>query len=132
MGSQLKKDMLRIVSYIFILISLFSCQRNVYDFERSEIVINNQPFEILTAYDIFDNFIVKKSNYSYNVFNQIKREFEHNAEYPFLFELIKKEIKPDTHLKEELELLKDIDFVQIVTSTFRKVTKKFHMAVFIQ
>ncbi|MFC2103555.1 DUF2268 domain-containing putative Zn-dependent protease [Bacteroidota bacterium] len=87
-------------------------------------MINNQEFEILTAYDIIDNFIAKKSSYLQDVFKQIENEFNHNAEYPFILETIKKEIKPDESLKEELELLKEIDFVQIVDSAFQTITKE--------
>lgn len=115
---------MRIISCIFILLTSISCHRSEYDFERSKLMINNQQFEILTAYKIFDNFIAKKSSYRQDVFNQIKNEFNHNAEYPFLFETIKKEIKPDANLKEELEILKDIDFKQIVDSAFRIITKE--------
>ncbi|MCK5330775.1 MAG: hypothetical protein KAK01_05155, partial [Candidatus Marinimicrobia bacterium] len=105
---------MKIISYILILIALFSCQRNKYDFERKKLIINNQQFEILTAYQIFDYYAEKKTSYLQNVFNKIENEFKHNSEYPFLLETIEKEIKPDENLQEELELLKDIDFKQIV------------------
>ena len=116
--------MMKILIYIVILSALFSCHRTEYDFERTQLIINNQQFEILTAYKIFDNFTAKKSNYLRDVFNPIRNEFQHNAEYPFLFETIKREIKPDENLKEELELLKNIDFKQIVDSAFRIITKE--------
>jgi len=103
---------------------LISCQKNEYDFERSKLIINNQQFEILTAYDIFDNFIAKKSSYLQDVFSKIENEFKPNAEYAFLLEYIKKEIKPDEIFKEELEILEDINFIQIVDSTFRIITNK--------
>ena len=118
------KDMMKIISYILILIALFSCQRSECDFERTKLIINNQQFEILTAYQIFDNYAEKKTSYLQNVFNKIENEFKHNSEYPFLLETIEKEIKPDENLKEELELLKDIDFKQIVDSAFQLITKE--------
>jgi len=86
-------------------------------------MINKQQFEILTAYEIFDNFTEKQINYLQNVFNQIENEFKYNAEYPFLLENIKHNIKPDEDLKEEIELLKKIDFEQIVDSAFQIITK---------
>ena len=115
---------MKIINHILALIVFFSCQRNEYDFEREKVTVNNQQFEILTAYEIFDSFIDKKSNYTRDVFQPIKNEFNHNAEYPFLFESIEKEMKPDRILKEELELLKIIDFGQIVDSAFRIITKE--------
>ena len=57
----IKSDLMKVGSYIFILISLLSCQKNVHDFERSKIVINDQQIEILTAFDIFENYLTKKS-----------------------------------------------------------------------
>ena len=115
---------MRIISYIIILLTFISCHRSEYDFERTKLIINKQQFEILTAYQIFDNFIDKKSSYLQDVFNRIENEFKYNSEYPFLLESIKNEIKPDENLKKELELLKDIDFEQIVDSAFRIITKE--------
>ncbi len=115
---------MKTINYIIILIALFSCHRSEYDFERTKLNIRSQEFEILTAYQIFDNFTKNKTSYSRDVFTQIKNEFKHNAEYPFLFETIKKEIKPDELLKEEIALLKKIDFEQIVDSAFRIITKE--------
>ena len=112
------------ISYILISILLISCQRQDYNFERTELIVNNQKFEILTAYEIFDNFTEKKTNYLKNVFNQIENEFEYNAEYLFLLENIKHNIKPNDDLKEEIELLKKIDFEQIVDSAFQIITKE--------
>ncbi len=111
-------------TFLLILVALISCQKSEYDFERSKLFINNQQFEILTAYNILDNFIANRSNYMQDVYKQIENEFIHNAEYPFMLETIKKEIKPDENLKEELEILKDIDFIQIVDSAFRLITKE--------
>lgn len=116
--------MIKTLSCSLILITLFSCHRSDLDFERSMLKINSQQFEILTAYEILDNFTEKQTNYLQNVFNQIENEFEHNAEYPFLLEKIKHNIKPNDALKEEIELLKKIDFKQIVDSAFQIISKE--------
>jgi len=113
-----------LIIFLLVLIVFISCQRNEYDFERSKLLINNQQFEVLTAYDILDNFIAKKSSYLKDVFKQIENEFKYNAEYSFILETIKREIKPDENLKEEIEILKDIDFIQIVDSAFQTITRE--------
>lgn len=109
---------------ILILIVLLSCQRQENDFERTVIVIENQKFEILTANDIINNFISKKSDYITTVYRIIEKEFGNNLEYPFMLETIKAEIKPDEKLKEEIEILNSYNFKQIVESTFTTVVKE--------
>lgn len=113
-----------ITIFLLFLVTLFSCQTSVPDFERSKILINEQQIEILTAYDMLDNFTEKQTNYLQQVFKQIENEFNHNAEYPFLLENIKHNIKPNDDLREEIELLKKIDFEQIVDTAFQKITKE--------
>ena len=113
------------ISYILIIIALLSCQRQDYDFERTIITINNQKFEILTAWKIFDDYIVNKSDYVNNIFLKIKKEFDNNnSEFPFLLDAIKNKIKPDEELKKEIELMKSINFVSIVDSVYQIVTKE--------
>ena len=111
------------IVYIIISIAFFSCQSSQPDFERSKIRVNNQQFEILTAYEIFENYIDNKNNYSRNIFKRIENEFGNNVEYPFLFEALKKEIKPDENLKEELKILRSVDFRRIIDSAYQKITK---------
>lgn len=111
------------IVYSIISIAFFSCQSSQPDFERSKILINNQQLEILTAYEIFENYIDNKSNYSRDIFKRIVNEFGDDAEYPFLFEALKKEIKPDENLKEELDILKSNDFRPIIDSAYQKITK---------
>ena len=113
------------ISYILILIALLSCQRQDYDFERTKITINNQKFEILTAWKIIDDYIVNKSDYENKIFLKIKKEFDNNnSEFPFLLDAIKNKIKPDEELKREIELMKGINFVRMVDSVYQIVTKE--------
>lgn len=85
----------------FILITTASCQKSgEHDFERTKIKINNHQFEILTAFKIFEDYITNKSDYNDNIFLKIKNEFNHSVEYPFLFDAIKNEIKPDYELEK--------------------------------
>lgn len=112
------------IFYISILITLISCQRQDYGFERTVIVVSNQKFEILTANKIIENFLERKSNYHRAVYQQIENEFKNDAEYPFLLETLKTDIKPDGKLQEEIEILKNYDFKRIVESTFQSVVKE--------
>ena len=107
-----------------ILIVNLSC-RNIQEsnFERTKITINDQQFEVLTAWGLFDKYLVGKSNYT-DIFNRIKKEFSQDMEYPFLLDAIQGEIKPDENLSLEVKLMKNIDFVKIVDSTFQTVTKE--------
>ena len=115
-----------IISCLLIITVIFSCQQVTdSDFERTKITINNQKFEILTAWKIFDDYIVNKSDYEINIFLKIKEEFDNNnSEFPFLLDAIKNKIKPDEELKKEIELMKSINFVSIVDSVYQIVAKK--------
>lgn len=110
---------------IFFLIVSFSCQQRIEpDFERTNIRINNQQIEIITAWKIFDEFVATKSNYQKDIFLRIKKEFNQDVEYPFLLDVLKNEIKPDDELRKEIESMKIIDFVSIVDSAFQLITKE--------
>jgi uncharacterized protein YjaZ len=119
------RSILLIVNCTIILVVILSCKERVeYDFKRTKIVVNDQQFEILTAWQLFDYYIDAKIDYRKSIFNKIKNEFHHNTEYPFLYEAIKEPIKPDKKLSEVLELMKSIDFVRIVDSTYQLVTRE--------
>jgi len=120
----LRKSSMNRISYIIVLITLLSYQCQDYDFERTELVIENQKFEILTANEIINSFISRKSNYSTTVYRIIENIFGNNVEYPFLLETFKAEIKPDEKLLEEIEILESYNFKQIVESTFKSVVKE--------
>jgi uncharacterized protein YjaZ len=111
--------------FILTIVFTISCKNdNDLDFERTIITINNQKFEILTAWKIFDDYRDNKSDYENSVFLKIKNEFNDNMEFPFLLDAIKNKIKPDDELKNEIELMKNIDFVSIVDSVFQIVANK--------
>ena len=113
-----------IISCLLTITVIFSCQQGTdTDFERTKIIINNQPFEILTAWEIFDDYILNKSDYDNSIFLKIKKEFN-NSEFPFLLDAIKSKIEPDEELRKEIELMKSIDFPSIVDSAYQLVTKE--------
>jgi uncharacterized protein YjaZ len=115
--------MKRIV-YFLVLFVFLSCSKNDISFERAKISVRGQEIEILTAYKIFDNYLLNKKDYFRSVYQNIEREFIENAEYPFLLETIKREIKPDQRLKEATSLLKQCDILNIVDSSFQKIIKE--------
>ena len=112
------------IIYILVLFFFLSCSKNDINFERTKIFVGGQEIEILTAHKIFDNYLLNKKEYFRNVYQKIESEFEENAEYPFLLETIKRVIKPDESLKEEIFLLKQCDFKNIVDSSFQKIIKE--------
>lgn len=115
---------MRIRISILIFILSISCRTSDYDFERSILDVNTQKFEILTANNIIEEFLSRKSDYSRLVYPLIEDEFIHNAEFPFLLESLKSEINPDKKFKEEFELFKNYDFQQVVEATFQRVVKE--------
>lgn len=109
---------------IFISILILCCQSQEYDFERTVVIVENQKIEILTANSVLEDFVSKKSAYANTVYPKIEEEFIKNAEFPSLLETLKSDIKPDKRLEEEIEILRNIDFAQIVESTFQGVIKE--------
>lgn len=121
----MKKQLSTTLICIFFLIVFFSCQQRIEpDFERTNIRINNQQIEIITAWKILDKFVTTKSDYQKDIFLRIKKEFKQDTEYPFLLDALKNEIKPDDELRKEIESMKIIDFVSIVDSAFQLITKE--------
>ena len=98
---------------------LFSCVKTEIDFERTSLVINDQKFELLTANELFRNYISSKGNYSTDIVNVIEKEYKEQAEYPFILESIKGEIEPNEGLKEFLGKLQPIDFKKLVEPSLR-------------
>jgi uncharacterized protein YjaZ len=115
---------MKTVSYSFVVLILVSCQSKRSDFERSILLIHNQRFEILTAHRIFKDYLSEKTDYTGNIRDPIEREFGQHAEYPFLLDALKKEIKPDERLDEELGLLQKTNFSLLADSVLKIVTKK--------
>ncbi|MGD9489932.1 MAG: DUF2268 domain-containing putative Zn-dependent protease [Calditrichaceae bacterium] len=115
--------MKKIFCIVLLLIAAMSCSEKKIDFERAEITINNQKFELLTAYALFEEYIDKKSDYQRKIFNHIKTEFKKDAEYLFILESIKRPIKPDEELQTEIELLKLINFTAISGKYLDTITK---------
>ncbi|WP_372652505.1 DUF2268 domain-containing putative Zn-dependent protease [Draconibacterium sp.] len=109
------------IIYILGLISFISCSNSDIDFERASLIVNNQKIELLTANEIFENYLIKKSDYLSNVISHIENEFLENAEYPFIIESIKTEITPDEKLFGFTEKIKNIDFKKLTEPFLNKI-----------
>ena len=121
------------INILIILLSVFlitGCQVKVPDFERTTFKINNQQFEILTANNILDNFIISGKNYGTNftkasnklIYNAIEKEITKNAEASFLFKTVKIPYEPNDLLKNEIELLKSEELVNILKNSLTKIS----------
>jgi hypothetical protein len=113
-----------IIIYVILFITSFSCQRNIKsEFERTRIVINDQQFEIITRWKILDDYIGKKPGYKKYIFQRIIYEFNYDTEYPFLFDATQEKIEPNDEFRQAVELIKDIDFIRMVDSTYQIVSR---------
>jgi len=107
------------------------CRKKVPDFERTVFSFNNQKIEILTAFNLIDNYlsnptpgqtnIVKASN-KY-IYNPIRREILDQAEAAFLFKTIKIPYEANDYLRHETELLKSSDLLTIIEESLTRITK---------
>jgi uncharacterized protein YjaZ len=109
---------------------IIGCQVKIPDFERITFNINNQKFEILTATSILDNYIISSKKYGNNlkkasnklIYNSIEKEITKDAEASFLFKTIKIPYEPGVFLKNEIELLKSEELLNIVKNSLTKIS----------
>ena len=108
-----------------------SCRENLPDFERTDFKLNDQQFEILTTFKLFDNYLIEcdKFNNNFNtaseqlLYNPIRNEIIEKAEAPFLFKTIELPYDPNDLLKKEIELLKSGGLIDIAKSALVKITE---------
>lgn len=120
------------LSFILIGLASMGCKENVPDFERTVFTINNQTIEVLTTYNLIDNYllnsnkldkdIVKASN-KY-IYKPIQDEILDNAEGAFLFNTIKVPYETNDYVKKEIEILKSSDLLAIIQESLTKITKE--------
>jgi uncharacterized protein YjaZ len=112
----------------FVLFNMFGCQSNTVDFERTTVTINNQKFELITTYSIFDNYLSSQTGSDYTsasnnlIYEPIQKEIIDNAEAPFMFETIRAPYQPGKSLKNEIDLLKSSDVINIVKKSLSYIT----------
>lgn len=112
---------MRTIVYILVFFLFGGCSKTTVDFERTSLIFGRQKIEVLTAHELFENFITAKGDYSKDVFTPIKNEFIENAEYPFILESIEGAINPDQKLKAFHEKLKALDFKQLIAPELQKI-----------
>lgn len=105
---------MRTLTYFAVIVLLVGCSVSEIDFERTSVIINEQKFEILTANEIYLDFITRKGNYSSDVFSLIEKEFLRNSEYPFILESIKSNVRPDDEINAFLKELIKVDFKKLI------------------
>jgi uncharacterized protein YjaZ len=120
------------LSFILIGLAMMSCKENIPDFERTVFNVNNQRIEVLTTFNLIDNYlsysgkqhkdIVKSSN-KY-IYKPIQDEILDYAEAAFLFNTIKVPYETNDHIRNEIELLKSSDLLPIIKESLTKITKE--------
>ncbi len=119
-----------ILAISFLVLLALSCRKDLPDFERTTFKINNQNFEILTAFNLFDNFIneTKKSNIDFIkasnrlIYRPIKKEFLNGAEVGFIFNSIKIPFEQNEYLDNQLEILKSGGLAEIIKDALTEIT----------
>lgn len=112
-------------------LAVTGCREKVPDFERTVFSINNQNIEVLTTFNLIDNYlsnsgklhkdIIKSSN-KY-IYKPIRDEILDDAEGAFLFNTIKVPYVADDYVRNEIELLKSSDLLTIIKESLTRITK---------
>ena len=118
-------------SLILMSFALTGCTEKVADFERTVFTINNQRIEVLTTFNLIDNYLsnsrklhgnIVKSSDKY-IYRPIRDEILDNAEAAFLFNSIKVPYEANDYLKNETDLLKTSDLLTIIQESFSAITQ---------
>jgi uncharacterized protein YjaZ len=119
------------VFFALIGLTILGCREKIPDFERTEFNINNQSIEVLTTFNLIDNYLSKSNKDQTNIFktsnkyvyNPIQHEILDHAEAAFLFNTIKVPYEANDYLRNEIELLKSSDLLTIIKESLTKITK---------
>ncbi len=113
---------------IFILFQMIGCEGNAIGFEKTKATINNQKFEIITAYSLFDDYLNQQNisditSASNNmIYEPIRKEIIDGAEAAFMFETIRIPYQPGDLLKKEVELLRSSELLDITKKALLNIT----------
>jgi uncharacterized protein YjaZ len=115
----------------FLILTLFQilgCKSSSLEFEKIKVAINNQKFELVTPYNLFDNYLSQQNNSDLTtasnnvIFEPIRNEIINGAEAAFMFETIRMPYQPGDLLKKEVELLRNSDLINIAKKALSKIT----------
>ena len=113
---------------IFILFQVLGCEGNAIEFERTKVTINNQKFEIVTAYSLFDDYLNQRnisdltSASNDMIYEPIRKEIIEGAQAAFMFETIRIPYQPGDQLKKEVELLRSSELLDITKKALSNIT----------
>jgi uncharacterized protein YjaZ len=109
---------------------LIGCSNNVPDFERTNIEINGQKFEILSTYAIFENYLNENNRYKdcnlaskRLIFKSFRKEILDNAEAAFMFNSIEIPYQTTDLLREQVKMLKSRESLEIIKHVLYQITK---------
>jgi uncharacterized protein YjaZ len=114
--------------FLLALLPIGGCQTKTVPFERTQAVINNQKFEFLTTFQLFDNYVAQQTNSDNGsgsnelLYEPIQREILTNAEAAFVFETIRIPYQPGTLLEKELLELRKSDVVAVAKEALQTIT----------
>ena len=113
-------------------LAIIGCTEKVPDFERSVFTVNNQRIEVLTTFNLIDNYLSKSGKLHGNIikasdkyiYKPIQDEILNDAEAAFLFNTIKVPYEANDYVRNEIELLKSSDLLTIIQESFTRITKE--------
>ncbi len=110
------------------LLCLFGCGNSASQFNRTNVLINKQKFELVTTFSLFDNYLNQQNisdltSASNNIiYEPIRNEIIDGAEAAFMFETIRIPYQPGDQLKKEVELLRSSDLLEITRKALADIT----------
>ena len=113
---------------LILLLYLLGCRSSTSEFERTNFIINNQKFELITTYSLFDDYLSQQNNSDLTsasnniIYEPIRKEIIDGAEAPFMFETIRIPYQPGDLLKNEVELLRSSDLLGISKKALSNIT----------
>ena len=113
-------------------LAVIGCTNKVPDFERAAFTINNQRIEVLTTFDLIDNYLSHSGKFNGNIvkssdkyiYKPIRDEILDDAEAAFLFNTIKVPYETNDYLRNEIQLLKSSDLLTIIQEAFTRIIKE--------
>ncbi len=130
MRLHIDRNMIRPGYILFGMLLLIACKDDIPDFERTNLEINGQKFEILLTHEIFNNYIKEYKNYKdfskaskKLIFNPIENEILENAEASFMINNIKIPYELSENLKSQINAYNSDEIVGIIKTSLNSTVK---------